>query len=151
MSKIDEIEKRHNDMSIYIDAQISNLSAHSLYIQKRYVESLRCSFEALCKYSLIETYKDSPNCINVCLFNLASVLKDIRLSKDATVEIKTFNDVINRFRSTPPRFSTPTTNKNIQWLFVFISNRQKDIYNALPEEQWLELDAFIKNINSNTQ
>lgn len=40
--------------SIYIDAQCSDLSAHSLYIQRRYIEAIEQIIKSLRKYSLIE-------------------------------------------------------------------------------------------------
>lgn len=62
--------------SIYIDAQCSDLSAHSLYIQRRYIEAIEQIIKSLRKYSLIEKKHIVPANIEMCFINFAASLQD---------------------------------------------------------------------------
>lgn len=145
MSKIDQLEEEYRKMDIYNDAQTYESISHILYTQMRYCEALDGTLKALNRYSQVETYKDSQACINICIGNCASILQQLIIPIGETSQLAIFDKIINSLTTTPPRFYSPLTNASIQWLYVFIIDRQQNIHETLTDIQATRIKEFIAN------
>lgn len=144
MSKINAIEEGYKKMDIYNDAQTYQSSGHILYLQKRLSETLQASLKALNLYSQIETYKDSSECITICIDNCLDVLQELIIPKpDYKNEIYILNETIENLNLNPICFNSTEANKYFQQLRDLIIDRQKNIHENLTEEQSIKIKKLV--------
>nr|DAY92392.1 MAG TPA: hypothetical protein [Caudoviricetes sp.] len=140
---IDKIKKDTEMQSIYIDAQCSDLSAHSLYIQRRYIEAIEQIIKSLRKYSLIEKKHIVPANIEMCFINFAASLQDECQNNRVSPEKDLYIALLANLRRYPILFNDPERNEAMQWL-VELSIQQGDtIGKSLSPEINQQINDYI--------